>query len=120
MLMLSPIYSDADRNCAPRKSTFPLKRERPPVYSGNKCLCQGKSIPAGVRYREALVALEGSLGDDHPLVANALMDVVKADTKQLMSFPDGVSPNRHVCRCVVCVRCIIGIWWHDAVPRGRS
>ncbi|CAB1117058.1 unnamed protein product [Ectocarpus sp. CCAP 1310/34] len=50
---------------------------------------QGKTIPAGVRYREALVALEGSLGDDHPLVANALMDVVKADTDQLMSLPDG-------------------------------
>lgn len=36
------------------------------------------------------MALEGSLGDDHPLVANALMDVAKADTKQLMSLPYGV------------------------------
>lgn len=67
------------------------------------------------------MALEGSVGDDHPLVANALMDVAKADTNQLMPLPDGVSPNRHVLGVlIVSVALFDGIWWHDTVLRGRS
>lgn len=33
--------------------------------------------------------LEVSLGDDHPLLANALIDIAEAKIKQLLCLPDG-------------------------------
>lgn len=50
---------------------------------------QGKLKPAGARYREALWVLEASLGDDHPLLANVLIDIAGAKTKQLLLLRGG-------------------------------
>eukprot|EP00752_Nemacystus_decipiens_P005163 g4686.t1 len=50
---------------------------------------QEKLFSAGARYREALWVLEVSLGDDHPLLANTLIDIAEAKSKSLLQLPPG-------------------------------
>lgn len=50
---------------------------------------QEKLFSAGARYREALWVLELSLGDDHPLLTNTLIDIAEAKMKSLLQPPGG-------------------------------
>ncbi|CAB1117060.1 unnamed protein product [Ectocarpus sp. CCAP 1310/34] len=49
---------------------------------------QHKPILAGACYREAVRVLDDSLGDDHPMVAKALIDAAEAEMKQFVTLPD--------------------------------
>ncbi|CAM9225561.1 unnamed protein product [Ectocarpus sp. 4 AP-2014] len=48
---------------------------------------QHKPILAGVCYRQAVRVLDDALGDDHPMVAKALIDAAEAEMKQFVLLP---------------------------------
>lgn len=53
----------------------------PPLPIPLRCY-QGKVDLAEARYMGALSVLEDSVGDDHPMVANVLIDLVETNMKQ--------------------------------------